>query len=215
MKRELTGEATASGNFTFLHTGIPGLVVIEPRVFGDNRGYFLETYNTKAFAALGITSGERAESADASIFVQDNHSFSVKGVLRGMHCQYPNWQGKLVRVARGTVYDVAVDMRPGPTMGDWFGATLSAGNRRQMYVPEGFAHGFLALEDADFLYKCTRHFAAGEEVCIAYDDPEVGIDWADVAREHGIEKFTLSGKDIENAEPFRNALMRAGSISRG
>lgn len=207
MKRTGYTTTTESGNFRFMHTEIDGLVVVEPRVFGDARGFFLETYNAAAFASQGIfTSGGRAERADCSIFVQDNHSFSAKGVFRGLHYQYPNWQGKLVRVTRGSVYDVAVDLRPGPTQGDWFGIELSAEKKNQVYVPEGFAHGFVALEDCEFVYKCTRLYVPAEEGCIAYDDNELGIDWMDVAAEHGITEFSLSDKDKGRVLPLRRVL---------
>lgn len=157
------------GKFTFEETYIKGLFVITPTVFGDNRGYFLETYQKEEFAAAGI---------DVQ-FVQDNESCSAKGVLRGLHFQKQNPQGKLVRVISGEVYDVAVDLRGGSeTYGKWYGVRLSAENKKQFYVPEGFAHGFLVLSDsATFVYKCTRLYCPTDEGGLAYDDPTLAIDW--------------------------------------
>jgi dTDP-4-dehydrorhamnose 3,5-epimerase len=152
-----------------IETAIPGALIIEPRVFGDERGFFMETWNTQVFAAAGL---------DVD-FVQDNHSRSQKGVLRGMHFQNPGPQGKLVRVTRGAVFDVVVDLRQSsPAFGRWVGVELSARNQRMFWVPEGFAHGFLTLEDdTDFLYKCTAPYAPQSEYTLAWDDPAVGIDW--------------------------------------
>ncbi|MEO0907568.1 MAG: dTDP-4-dehydrorhamnose 3,5-epimerase [Pseudomonadota bacterium] len=152
-----------------LETEIPGLLIIEPRVFGDARGFFMETWNEAAFAKAGLDLN----------FVQDNHSRSQKGVLRGLHFQNPGPQGKLVRVTNGAVFDVAVDLREGsPTFAKWVGVELSARNQRMFWVPEGFAHGFLTLEDdTDFLYKCTAPYAPDCEHTLAWDDPELGIDW--------------------------------------
>ncbi len=150
-------------------TALPGVAIIEPRVFGDARGFFLETWNARVFADAGI------EAA----FVQDNHSRSARGVLRGMHYQLRQTQGKLVRVVQGAVFDVAVDVRRGsPTFGRWVGEELSEANARMMWVPPGYAHGFLVLsETADFLYKCTDFYAPEHERTLAWDDPAVGIDW--------------------------------------
>lgn len=150
-------------------TEIPDVLIIEPRVFGDERGFFMETWNTSAFADAGLD----------LTFVQDNHSRSQKGVLRGMHFQMPGPQGKLVRVTQGAVFDVAVDLRKSsPTFGKWVGVELSAQNKRMFWVPEGFAHGFLTLEDdTDFLYKCTASYAPQNEHSLAWDDPAVGIEW--------------------------------------
>lgn len=148
---------------------IPGPIVIEPRVFGDDRGFFLESWNAASFREAGL---------DLQ-FVQDNHSRSQKGVLRGLHFQNPGPQGKLVRVIRGAVFDVAVDLRrSSENFGKWVGVELSADNKRMFWVPEGFAHGFLTLEDdTDFLYKCTAPYAPESEHSLAWDDPEVGIEW--------------------------------------
>lgn len=152
-----------------IETDIEGVLIIEPRVFGDERGFFMETWNEGAFKEAGLD----------LTFVQDNHSRSQKGVLRGLHLQNPGPQGKLVRVTNGAVFDVAVDLREGsPTFGKWAGVELSAENKRMFWVPEGFAHGFLTLaDDTDFLYKCTAPYAPGSEHTLAWNDPGVGIDW--------------------------------------
>ena len=157
------------GQFQFTKTGIEGLVVVEPKVFGDNRGYFMETYNYNDFKAAGLD----------MVFVQDNQSKSKKGVLRGLHFQKKNPQGKLVRVVSGEVYDVAVDLRRGSdTYGKWYGVLLSAENKKQFYVPEGFAHGFVVMsETAEFVYKCTRFYDPSAEGGLMWNDPEIGIDW--------------------------------------
>jgi dTDP-4-dehydrorhamnose 3,5-epimerase len=152
-----------------IETALPGVLIIEPRVFGDARGFFMETWNAGAFAAAGLDLA----------FVQDNHSRSQKGVLRGLHFQNPRPQGKLVRVTNGAVFDVAVDLRASSsTFGQWVGVELSAENKRMFWVPEGFAHGFLTLEDdTDFLYKCTAPYAPANEFTLAWNDPAVGIEW--------------------------------------
>ncbi len=152
-----------------LETSIPGVLLIEPRVFKDDRGFFFESYHEKRAWDVGLKVK----------FMQDNHSFSKQGTLRGLHYQLANPQGKLVRVATGEVFDVAVDIRQGsPTFGQWYGAYLSAENHRQLYIPPGFAHGFCVIsETADFLYKCTDFYTPGDEYGIRWDDPEVGIDW--------------------------------------
>ena len=152
-----------------IETAIPGVLIIEPRVFGDARGFFMETWNAAGFAGAGLD----------LTFVQDNHSRSQKGVLRGLHFQNPGPQGKLVRVTNGAVFDVAVDLRQSsPTFGQWVGVELSAENKRMFWVPEGFAHGFLTLaDDTDFLYKCTAPYAPQSEFTLAWDDPAVGIEW--------------------------------------
>lgn len=150
---------------------IPDVILLEPRVFGDDRGFFFESYNRQAF--------KEATGLDPD-FVQDNHSRSVKGVLRGLHYQLsPKAQGKLVRVVSGEVFDVAVDIRKSsPTFGQWVGEVLSAENRRQMWIPAGFAHGFLTLsEAAEFLYKTTDYYSPEHERCIAWSDPELAIAW--------------------------------------
>lgn len=156
--------------------GIEGLAVIEPKVFGDKRGYFVETYNEKDMKEAGFN----------VTFVQDNQSSSTKGVLRGLHFQKQYPQGKLVRVMKGRVFDVAVDLREkSATYGKWFGVELSEDNFKQFYIPEGFAHGFLVLsESAVFCYKCTDFYHPGDEGGIAWNDPEIGIDWPDVSGEY-------------------------------
>ena len=148
---------------------IEGLYVIVPTVFPDERGYFVETYNQNDFREAGLD----------MVFVQDNQSMSVRGVLRGLHFQKQYPQGKLVRALRGAVYDVAVDLRANsPTFGKWFGVELTAENKKQFYIPEGFAHGFLVLSDeAEFAYKCTDFYHPGDEGGVAWDDPELGIAW--------------------------------------
>ena len=157
-------------------TALPGVVVVEPAVFGDERGWFMESFNEARFEAglkaLGLPAPRR--------FVQDNHSCSHAGVLRGLHYQLPpHPQGKLVRVVKGSAFDVAVDIRRGsPTFGQWVGVELSAANRRQLWIPEGFAHGFVALEDdTHFLYKTTDFYAKDCERSIRWDDPAIGIAW--------------------------------------
>jgi dTDP-4-dehydrorhamnose 3,5-epimerase len=152
-----------------IETAIAGPLIIEPRVFGDARGFFMETWNQAAFAAAGLDMA----------FVQDNHSRSQKGVLRGLHFQQPGTQGKLVRVTSGAVFDVAVDLRQSsPTFGQWVGVELSAANKRMFWVPEGFAHGFLTLaDDTDFLYKCTALYAPQHEHTLLWNDPAVGVEW--------------------------------------
>lgn len=152
-----------------IECNIPGPLILEPRVFGDERGFFMESWNAQAFAQAGLD----------LTFVQDNHSRSKKGVLRGMHFQNPGPQGKLVRVVSGAVFDAVVDLRrSSPTFGKWTGVVLSAENKRMFWVPEGFAHGFLTLEDdTDFLYKCTAPYAPHHEASLAWDDPAVGIEW--------------------------------------
>lgn len=162
-------DTVTSGNFTFTRTSIEGVIIVDVRAYPDARGYFMETYKRSDFAAGGI----EAE------FVQDNQSASTKGVLRGLHFQIEHPQAKLVRVTRGRVFDVAVDLRPGsPTFGKWEGVVLSEENKRQFFVPRGFAHGFLVLSDyAEFCYKCDDVYHPGDEGGIAFDDPDIGIAW--------------------------------------
>lgn len=152
-------------------TAIPGVLILEPRVFGDERGHFFESFNQRAF--------DQAVGRHVS-FVQDNQSHSIRGVLRGLHYQMPpHAQGKLVRVLRGRVFDVAVDIRRGSeTFGHWVGVELSSENHRQLWIPEGMAHGFLVLSDtADFFYKVTDFYAPSSERCLRWDDPSIGIAW--------------------------------------
>ena len=174
-------------NFTIKETPIKDLIIIEPKVFGDERGFFQETYNKESFAELGLNME----------FVQDNHSKSKKGVLRGLHFQTKNVQGKLVRVTRGAVYDVAVDLRTNsPTFGKWFGVLLTEQNKLMFYVPEGFAHGFLTLEDdTEFLYKCTNLYSPEYDSGILWNDPIININWK--LDEFSIlkDELTISDKD--------------------
>jgi dTDP-4-dehydrorhamnose 3,5-epimerase len=175
-------------------TAVPEVLVIEPRVFGDARGFFFESYNQRAFAeASGLNPA----------FVQDNHSRSARGVLRGLHYQVRQPQGKLVRVAAGEVFDVAVDVRRGsPTFGRWVGLTLSESNKRMLWIPAGFAHGFLVLsESADFLYKTTDYYAPEHERCILWNDPAIGIEWP-LAGEPLLSAKDRSGLPLEKAELF-------------
>jgi dTDP-4-dehydrorhamnose 3,5-epimerase len=164
-------------------TALPGVLLIEPQVFGDDRGFFMETWNRERFAAAGL-------GAD---FVQDNYSFSRRGTLRGLHYQVRHTQGKLVRITSGEVFDVAVDVRrSSPTFGRWTGARLSAQNRLGLWIPPGFAHGFLVLsETAGFSYKCTDYYDADAERAIRWDDPEIGIAWP---LEPGVE-LVISARD--------------------
>lgn len=153
----------------FVPTRIPDVVLIKPKVFGDARGFFAETWQAEKFAAAGLPMK----------FVQDNHSHSGQWIVRGLHFQVPQPQGKLVRVSRGAVFDVVVDVRAdSPTRGQWVGAELSDSNHHMLWVPEGFAHGFLTLtESVDFIYKCTDYYAPQHERVILWNDPEVGIQW--------------------------------------
>ncbi len=169
-----------------IETEIKDVVIIEPKVFGDDRGFFLESYNERHFEA---TIGKKFD------FVQDNHSRSGKGVLRGLHYQIRQPQGKLVRVVNGAVFDVAVDIRrSSPSFGRWVGVELSDRNHRQLWVPPGLAHGFLVLsESADFLYKTTDYYAPEHERSILWNDPSLGVHWP--LAEHGIDVPRLSGKD--------------------
>lgn len=177
-----------------IHTALPDVLVIEPKVFGDERGFFYESFNEQKFQAL---TGLQVD------FVQDNHSLSAKNVLRGMHYQIRQAQGKLVRVIAGEVYDVAVDLRKGSAQfGKWVGATLSAENHRQMWIPPGFAHGFLVMSDkAEFLYKTTDYWAPEHERCLMWNDPDVGIDWPLMEAPILSAKDQL-GKSIGVAEAF-------------
>lgn len=171
------------GKFKFTDTGIEDMFVVEPTVFEDNRGYFMETYQENDFKQAGHD----------LTFVQDNQSKSSKGVLRGLHLQLEYPQGKLVRVIKGKVFDVGVDLRgDSPTYGKWYGEILSEDNKKQLYIPPCFAHGFLVLSDeAEFLYKCTEFYHGEDESGIMWDDPDIGIDWP----LDGIDEIILSDKD--------------------
>ena len=167
----------------FTETGLPGVMLIEPDVYRDERGFFLETYNADRY-------GEHIREH----FVQDNHSRSGRDTLRGLHLQHPHQQGKLVRVTQGEVFDVAVDVRAGsPDFGQWHGEYLSADNFLQLYIPPGFAHGFCVIsETAEFLYKCTDTYYPQDEMVIAWNDPDIGIDWP-------VAEPVLSGRDSSGA----------------
>ena len=175
-------------------TSFPEVLIIEPRVFGDERGFFFESFNRKVFVeTVGLT-------AD---FVQDNHSRSAKGVLRGLHYQIQQPQGKLIRVVRGSVFDVSVDIRKSsPNFGRWFGVELSEKNHRQLWVPPGFAHGFLVLSElADILYKATDYWRPEYERCIRWDDPAIGIDWP-LDAEPTLSAKDTQGNSFADAEVF-------------
>jgi dTDP-4-dehydrorhamnose 3,5-epimerase len=181
-------------SYTVTPTAIPDVLILEPKVFGDSRGFFLESFNAQNFA--------KATGLNVS-FVQDNHSRSAKGVLRGLHYQLQQTQGKLLQVSQGAVFDVAVDIRKSsPTFGKWVGCELSDTNHRQVWIPKGFAHGFIVLsESADFMYKTTDYYAPAYERCISWNDPSIGIIWPE-----GIAPL-LSAKDqqgisLEQAEVF-------------
>ncbi|TAL00903.1 MAG: dTDP-4-dehydrorhamnose 3,5-epimerase [Rhodospirillaceae bacterium] len=172
---------------------IPDIFVLEPKVFGDDRGFFLESYNRRVFhEATGLD----------PVFIQDNHSKSAQGVLRGLHYQIKQPQGKLVRVTAGEVFDVAVDIRKSsPTFGQWVGEILSAENKRQMWIPAGFAHGFLVLSaHAEFLYKTTDYYAPEHERCIAWNEPAIGIRWP------------IDGTPVLSAKDQRGALLREAEV---
>ncbi len=174
--------------YTITPTAIPEVLILEPKVFGDARGFFFESFNQRDFA--------RATGLNVQ-FVQDNHSRSCKGVLRGLHYQIQHPQGKLVRVAQGAVFDVAVDIcKNSRTFGKWVGIKLTEENNKQLWVPAGFAHGFIVLSDsADFLYKTTDYYAPQHEGCIAWNDPTIGIDWP--LAQNGIDVPQLSAKDLK------------------
>ena len=179
--------------FSITECPIKGLYEIQPKVFGDQRGYFLETYSQKEFAEAGL----------AMTFVQDNQSLSSRGVLRGLHFQKRHPQGKLVRAMAGTVYDVAVDLRAGSaTLGKWHGVVLSAEKQNQFYIPEGFAHGFAVLsETALFAYKCTDFYHPEDEGGLMWNDPAIGIDWQAAVKAaglDGVQEFQLSEKDTRH-----------------
>jgi dTDP-4-dehydrorhamnose 3,5-epimerase len=176
-------------------TAIPDVLVIEPKVFGDARGFFYESFNGRAFDEAV---GRHVE------FVQDNHSRSVKGVLRGLHYQIQQPQGKLVRVARGVVFDVAVDIRKSsPTFGKWVGVELTEENHKQLWVPEGFAHGFLVVsESADFLYKTTDYYAPAHERSIRWNDPSLGIQWPETGVPAQLSAKDQQARTMNNAEFF-------------
>ena len=175
-------------------TAIPDVLIIEPQVFGDARGFFYESFNQKAFSgATGLSLN----------FVQDNHSRSAKGVLRGLHYQIKQPQGKLVRVVRGAVFDVAVDIRKSsPTFGKWVGLELSEDNHKQLWIPAGFAHGFLVTSDAaEFLYKTTDYYAPEHERCLAWNDQDIAIDWP-LTTQPSLSAKDQHGQALREAETF-------------
>jgi len=176
-----------------IETDLPDVLILEPRVFGDVRGFFMESYNRQRFAELGL----------ATEFVQDNHSRSAHGVLRGLHYQIRQPQGKLVRVVCGAVYDVAVDLRRGsPTFGRWAGVELTEENKRMLWIPPGFAHGFLVLSDfADFLYKTTDFYAPEHERCLLWNDPALGITWP-LSGDPILSVKDRAGKSLSEAEVY-------------
>lgn len=178
-----------------ISTNIPDVKIIEPQVFGDERGFFMETWQDKEF---------KEKVCDRN-FVQDNHSKSKKGILRGLHYQTKNTQGKLVRVVSGAVFDVAVDLRKNsPTFGQWVGEVLSSENKRQLWVPEGFAHGFYVLSDtAEFVYKCTNYYDPSSEHSLLWNDEDVGIEWPlDKDVELLLSDKDRNGKTLKESEVF-------------
>lgn len=177
-----------------IETPIPDLLIIEPKIFGDDRGFFMESWSEAVFRAAGLNLS----------FVQDNHSRSARGVLRGVHFQNPDPQGKLVRVVSGRVWDVAVDLRASsPTFGQWYGLELSGANKRMFWVPPGFGHGFVSLEDnTDFLYKCTAPYAPANEQCLLWNDPTVGIEWPLEGIEPQLSAKDREGKSLDQIEAF-------------
>lgn len=188
----MAAETIQSGNFTFTPTSIDGVIIVDVKSYGDERGYFMETYKRPDFVAGGI---------DVE-FVQDNQSASTKGVLRGLHFQINHPQSKLVRVVKGEVFDVCVDLREGsPTYGKWEGVVLSAENRRQFFIPRGFAHGFLVLSDtAEFCYKCDDVYHPNDEGGLMWNDPAIGIDWPPLQGDDVLDasKVILSEKDKQH-----------------
>jgi dTDP-4-dehydrorhamnose 3,5-epimerase len=177
-----------------IDTALPDVKIIEPKIFGDDRGFFMETWNARTFAGLGLNLD----------FVQDNHSRSARGVLRGLHYQLEQAQGKLVRVTAGAVYDVAVDLRRSSAhFGNWVGVELTAENKRLLWVPPGFAHGFLTLEDGtEFLYKCTDFYAPEHERSLLWSDPALGIDWPLNAMIPQLSGKDAAGTPLAQAECF-------------
>lgn len=178
----------------FVPSEIPEVLLIEPQVFGDSRGFFMETWHAEKFAAAGLDLH----------FVQDNHSKSVQGTLRGLHYQIEKPQGKLVRVISGEVFDVAVDLRKSsPFFGRWVGEILSAENKKMLWVPPGFGHGFYVLSsEAEFVYKCTELYAPEHERCIRWDDPELGIAWPLLAQAPLLSAKDLAGVPLAAAELY-------------
>lgn len=195
------GDTITSGNFTFTDTSIEGVKIVDVNAYGDSRGYFMETYKQSDFVAGGI----------GCVFVQDNQSSSVRGVLRGLHFQIEHPQSKLVRVVSGKVFDVAVDLRKdSATYGKWEGVVLSAENRRQFFIPRGFAHGFLVLSDsAEFCYKCDDVYHPGDEGGLMWNDPKIGIEWPALEGDDLFDESQLVLSDKDRRHPPLSALQNS------
>lgn len=195
------GDTITSGNFTFTDTSIEGVKIIEVKTYGDSRGYFMETYKQSDFVAGGI----------GCVFVQDNQSSSVRGVLRGLHFQTDHPQSKLVRVVSGKVFDVAVDLRKdSATYGKWEGVVLSAENKRQFFIPRGFAHGFLVLSDsAEFCYKCDDVYHPGDEGGLMWNDPKIGIEWPALDGDDHFDESQLVLSDKDRRHPPLSTLQNS------
>mgnify|MGYP004636023775 FL=1 len=195
------GDTITSGNFTFTDTSIEGVKIVDVNAYGDSRGYFMETYKQSDFVAGGI----------GCVFVQDNQSSSVRGVLRGLHFQIDHPQSKLVRVVSGKVFDVAVDLRKdSATYGKWEGVVLSAENKRQFFIPRGFAHGFLVLSDsAEFCYKCDDVYHPGDEGGLMWNDPKIGIEWPALDGDDHFDESQLVLSDKDRRHPPLSALQNS------
>lgn len=195
------GDTNTSGNFTFTDTSIEGVKIVDVNAYGDSRGYFMETYKQSDFVAGGI----------GCVFVQDNQSSSVRGVLRGLHFQIDHPQSKLVRVVSGKVFDVAVDLRKdSATYGKWEGVVLSADNKRQFFIPRGFAHGFLVLSDsAEFCYKCDDVYHPGDEGGLMWNDPKIGIEWPALDGDDHFDESQLVLSDKDRRHPPLSALQNS------
>lgn len=195
------GDTITSGNFTFTDTSIEGVKIVELKTYGDSRGYFMETYKQSDFVAGGI----------GCVFVQDNQSSSTRGVLRGLHFQIDHPQSKLVRVVSGKVFDVAVDLRKdSATYGKWEGVVLSAENKRQFFIPRGFAHGFLVLSDsAEFCYKCDDVYHPGDEGGLMWNDPKIGIEWPALDGDDHFDGSQLVLSDKDRRHPPLSALQNS------
>lgn len=195
------GDTITSGNFTFTDTSIEGVKVVDVNAYGDTRGYFMETYKQSDFVAGGI----------GCVFVQDNQSSSVRGVLRGLHFQIEHPQSKLVRVVSGKVFDVAVDLRKdSATYGKWEGVVLAAENKRQFFIPRGFAHGFLVLSDsAEFCYKCDDVYHPGDEGGLMWNDPKIGIEWPALDGDDLFDESQLVLSDKDRRHPPLSALQNS------
>ena len=195
------GDTITSGNFTFTDTSIEGVKIVDVNAYGDSRGYFMETYKQSDFVAGGI----------GCVFVQDNQSSSVRGVLRGLHFQIDHPQSKLVRVVSGKVFDVAVDLRKdSATYGKWEGVVLSAENKRQFFIPRGFAHGFLVLSDsAEFCYKCDDVYHPGDEGGLMWNDPKIGIGWPALDGDDLFDESQLVLSDKDRRHPPLSALQNS------